>query len=233
MTDDLHALVAGYALDALDRDDQRAFEKHLAVCERCREELAGLREAAAALAFGAAGPAPPPELKGRILAQASGERQTVVPFRRRTRDWTAQLAAAAAVAACAALALGIWAATLKSDLDAARSRGNDGALVAVLAQRGARVVPMSGGGKLAYAPSGSATLVVNVSPAPSGKTYEAWVIEGGKPRRAALFRGRDGASVIRITKPVRAGSVVAVTVERSGGVEQPTRRPLMATGTLA
>jgi anti-sigma-K factor RskA len=233
MPDDHHSLVAPYALDALDEQEERAFEEHLALCERCREELAGLREAAAALAYGVAGPEPPSELKGRILEQARSERQSVVPLTRARRNWTAPLAAAAAVAACAALGLGIWAATLKSDLDAARSKARGDALVRVLVQPGAKFVPMSGGGKLAYAPSGSATLLVSAPLAPSGKTYEAWVIEGGRASQAGLFRGGKSAAAIKITRPVRPGAVVAVTLERSGGVDQPTRKPLMATRTLS
>jgi anti-sigma-K factor RskA len=232
MPDEPHSLVAPYALDALNEEEERSFERHLALCERCREELAGLREAAAALAYGAAGPAPPPELKNRILAQARSERPNVVPIPSPRRNWTAPLAAAAAVAACAALGLGIWAAALESDLDASRSQANKN-LVKVLVQPGAKFVPMRGGGKLAYAPNGDATLVVSTPPAPSGKTYEAWVIESGKATPAGLFSGRQGPSVIRITRPVHPGAVVAVTLERSGGVRQPTRQPLMATGALA
>ena len=72
MATDPHADVAPYALDALDADEERAFEEHLASCEACREELASLREATAALAYGAVGPAPPPELKQRILARREG-----------------------------------------------------------------------------------------------------------------------------------------------------------------
>jgi anti-sigma-K factor RskA len=232
VSDELHSLVAPYALDALDGEEERSFEEHLALCHRCREELAGLREAAAALAYGAAGPAPPPELKDRILAQARAERPNVVPIARR-RNWTAPLAAAAAVAACAALGLGIWAATLRSDLAAARSKARSNALVTVLVQPGAKFVPMSGGGRLAYAPSGSATLLVRTPHAPAGKTYEAWVIESGKAVKAALFDGGNGASVIRIARPVRPGAVVAITLERAGGVDQPTQKPLMATQTLS
>jgi anti-sigma-K factor RskA len=233
MPEELHSLVAPYALDSLDGEEERSFEEHLALCDRCREELAGLREAAAALAYGAAGPAPPPELKDRILAQARAERPNVVPMARPRRNWTVPLAAAAAVAACAALGLGIWAATLKSDLDAARSKAKSNALATVLVQPGAKFVPMSGGGRLAYAPSGSATLLVRAPRAPAGKTYEAWVIESGKAVKAALFDGGNGASVIRIARPVRPGAVVAITLERAGGVDQPTQKPLMATKTLS
>jgi anti-sigma-K factor RskA len=233
MPDDPHSLVAPYALHALDDQEERGFEEHLALCERCREELAGLREAAAALAFGAAGPAPPPELKERILARARSERPNVVPLARRRRDWTAPLAAAAAVAACAALGLGIWAATLKSDLDAARSKARSNPLAAVLVKPGVKLAPLSSGGQLVYAPSGSATLLVDAPPAPKGKTYEAWVIESGRATRAGLFSGGKTPSVIRITRPVHRGAVVAVTVERAGGVAQPTQKPVMATRTLS
>ena len=44
MASDPHANVASYALDVLDKREEREFEEHLASCERCREELAGLRE---------------------------------------------------------------------------------------------------------------------------------------------------------------------------------------------
>jgi anti-sigma-K factor RskA len=235
MPDEPHSLVAPYALDGLNDQEERDFEEHLALCERCRQELAGLREAAAALAYGAAGPAPPPELKQRILAQAQAqaERENVVPLARSRRNWTAPLAAAAAIAACAALGLGIWAATLKSDLDAARSKARRNELAAVLIQPGAKLVPLSGGGKLAYAPSGSATLVVEAPRAPTGKTYEAWVIQSGKVTKAGLFDGGTSPAVIRITRPVHRGAVVAVTLERAGGVDQPTQKPLMATRTLS
>src|ERR1700750_560612 len=107
MATDPHADVASYALDALDPDEEREFEEHLASCEACREELASLREATAALAHGAVGPAPPPELQGRILADAADERPNVVSLPQR-RSWTAPLAAAAAVAAAVAIGVGVY-----------------------------------------------------------------------------------------------------------------------------
>ncbi len=217
MREEAHALVAPYALDALDDDDQRAFEGHLASCERCTEELAGLREAAALLAYGAVGGAPPPALKERILAEARAERPNVVQLSR--RRWTAPLAAVAAVAAAVALGLGIWAATRPVPSDAFAS---------ILAEPGARVVPMGERGALAVAADGRAALALTVPPAPAGKTYEAWVIRDGRPKRAGLFRGREGTSVIEVEHSVRRGVVVAVTLERVGGVDRPTQKPLVA-----
>jgi anti-sigma-K factor RskA len=223
MADDPHSLVAGYALDALEQDEERAFEEHLALCERCRGDLAGLREAAAALAYSSVGPTPPPELKDRILAQARAERPNVVPIRPR-RNWTAPLAAAAAIAAAAAVALGVWGAT--------RSTGSD-PLTSVLSQPGARLVPIGAHGSVAVAPSGDAALALAVPRAPQGKTYEAWVIRGGKATPAGLFAGRNGTSVLTVKVPVRSGSAVAVTLERAGGVSQPTKMPVAQTGSIS
>jgi hypothetical protein len=36
----IHELTAGYALDALDSDERKAYEAHLAQCEHCQQELA-------------------------------------------------------------------------------------------------------------------------------------------------------------------------------------------------
>ena len=224
MAADPHSLVAPYALDALDHDEGRSFEEHLAVCQRCREELAGLREAAASLAYGAAGPAPPPELRERILAQARGERQNVASLPARRRNWTAPLAAAAAVAAAVAIGLGVWTATRPSE---------GSALAKVLGQPGAKLVPMGDSGAVAVAPNGEAAIALRVPQAPSGKTYEAWVIRNGKAAPAGLFRGSNGTSDIEVKRSVPRGSVVAVTIERSGGVNVPTQKPLAATRAIS
>lgn len=221
---DVHSLVAPYALDSLGDGEERDFEQHLATCERCREELAGLREAAASLAYGIAGPEPPTALKERILTQARAERPNVTALPRRRRGWAAPLAAAAALAAAVALGFGVWNATRPETRDA---------FSAVLAQPGAKLVPMDGRGAIAVAPDGTAALAFTVPPAPAGKAYEAWVIQGGTPKPAGLFEGGDGTSVLDIEQPVRRGAVVAVTLERDGGTKRPTQTPLAVSRTVS
>jgi anti-sigma-K factor RskA len=81
-------------------------------------------------------------------------------------------------------------------------------------------------GGVAVAPSGDAALAISVPRAPAGKTYEAWVIRAGQAAPAGLFPGRSGTSVVEMARPVQAGSVVAVTLERAGGVTTPTTKPL-------
>jgi anti-sigma-K factor RskA len=227
----VHELTAAYALDALEADDARAYEAHLRDCERCREELAVLREGADALAWGVESPEPPARLRASILDTAAAERGNVVPLVRRPRLYRAT-AAAAAVAACAAVGLGIWAAVLRHELDRARSARTSAAGAAqILADRSTRRVSLTGGdGVVAVDPAGRAVLVVRALPsAPAGKTYEAWVIpHGGAPKRAGIFSGGDGTTVLRLGADVERGSVVAATLERSGGVAAPTRTPLFS-----
>jgi anti-sigma factor RsiW len=114
---EIHDLVAAYALDAVDDDERMAFERHLETCERCRNELASLRDTAASLAYAAGPTAPPPELRERILDTARQERPNVVPLRPRRSRATSVLGATAAIAAGVAIALGIWNISLHNSLD--------------------------------------------------------------------------------------------------------------------
>jgi anti-sigma-K factor RskA len=197
---DLHELTAAYALDALDADEADAYEEHLGQCEECREELAELNDTAASLAFATVAPAPPARLRAAILDQAAAERTNVVPLRRR-RWVTHGLAAATAVAACAAVILAL---TL--------GRSNNPQIVTLGFTRGA---------------NGNGTLMVSgLDAAPKGKTYEAWVIPKGKaPRPAGLFPGGKTTTVHLHGVPQK-GAVVAVTVEPAGGSPAPTTTPI-------
>jgi anti-sigma-K factor RskA len=68
MSDDIHALSGAYAVDALDDIERAQFERHLAGCETCREEVDGLRAASALLAETTA-VTPSPALRDRVLAE--------------------------------------------------------------------------------------------------------------------------------------------------------------------
>jgi anti-sigma-K factor RskA len=228
-----HELIAGYALDALDADDEARVRELLATSEEAREELRALTEATAAMATATSGPTPRPELRGRILDAARAEPQTVVSLEgyRRSRAVTA-LAATAALAAVAALALGIWGAGASRDLDDARAAlDRQHAIAAVLSDPDAQSVELQeGDGRLVVDGEGDAVLVVNgLGPAPGGKTYELWVSEHGEdPVPAGLFDGGADRDVVRVDEAVNPGAVVLVTVEPAGGVDAPTSEPIVA-----
>jgi len=202
---DPHDLTAAYALDALDPDEAEAYERHLSQCEECREQLAELNESAAALAFGAVAPAPPTRLRTSILDAAAAERSNVVPLLR--RRWVARgLAVAAAAVACIVVGLAVSLSQSTKTQYASMSVSRDA--------------------------SGKATIhVTGLSAAPRGKTYEAWVIPTeGAPRPVALFPGGTSTTA-RLPGRVPQDAVVAVTVERAGGVDKPTQNPILSTPT--
>jgi anti-sigma-K factor RskA len=204
MADDLHDLTAAYALDALDTGERAAYERHLATCERCRAELGDLQGVVAGLAAAADGPAPPAELRGRILDAARAERPNVVPLRPR---WAVPSAVAAVVAACAAVALGLWSLSLRHDLAEAPT------VAALAGANGVAAVSASGRATLAFA---------SLEQPPEGRTYEAWVIVPGRaPQPAGLFRGRT----LVLTRSVPKGATIAITVEPAGGSAAPTTAP--------
>jgi anti-sigma-K factor RskA len=199
---DVHELTAAYALDALDPDEAETYEQHLGQCEECREELADLNETASALAFGAVAPAPPERLRASILDAAAAERTNVVPLPR--RRWVARgLAVAAAAAACIVVGLAV----------ALNTSSQTRTFTLVLN-------------------NGNATLRVSgLEAAGHGKTYEAWVIPTSEvPRPAGLFHG-GGNTMVHLRGTVPHNAVVAVTVERAGGVKAPTTKPIFSTST--
>jgi anti-sigma factor RsiW len=212
----IHELTAGYALDALDPEERRAYEAHLEDCERCREELGSFWETTDALAVAASGAAPSDALRGRILAAAHAEPQNVIPFEPRRSRLVPALGAVAAVAAVVALAIGLWATQLSGDLDDTRlALEREQAVAEVLSDPEARTVALEAGtGRLVVSADGQSVLVLDeLGRAPAGKTFEAWIIEGGTPVPAGIFPGSDGRERIPLEGTVDPGDVVAVTIE--------------------
>lgn len=217
MADDLHQISALYALDVLDAGERVRFEEHLEGCERCRADLAGLRRAASSLAFVEAGPEPPAQLRDRILAGARAEPQNVVALRPRRSVGVSVAAAFAVAATAAAVALGIWAATLNHSL------ANERAASKILRDPLARHIPLGSlPGELVVAPSGDAVLTVALPRPPKGSTYEAWVASPNV-QPAGVFTG----TTFELARRVPRGARVMVTLEHGGGTSSPTSSPLL------
>ncbi|TML61479.1 MAG: anti-sigma factor [Actinobacteria bacterium] len=222
--DALHDLTAAYALNALDAEDAGRYEAHLARCQRCQSELAELSESASALAYAADAPRPSPELRSRILEQARSERPNVVPLRPR---WLRPVIAAAAVAACAAIGLGLWASSLSGKLDRTEADlARQQRVAQILAQPGSHKIAFSRGTLVVGADGKGALLLNQLAEPGSGRTYEAWVADGGAPQPAGLFSGGTTVAV-PLDQPVRAGATVLVTEEKAGGTEAPSRAPFL------
>lgn len=254
--DDVHSLVGAYALNALPRDEEAFFERHLAVCEECSREVAELTATTASLGAAAAEP-PPAGLRDRVLAEAwetPQERPSSAPSPTRTSTPTPTptptpapaaerwgerlrpvLATAAAVVAVALLSLGtavVMLADRTSDLEAELAGAQE--IMDVVSQPDMRVVeldsPAGTQARLLHGAGGDrAALVLDgLEDVSDDQAYQLWVMHGETPSPDRVFRpNEDGRAIVSVDNDVENADAVAVTVEPRGGSQQPTGEILM------
>jgi anti-sigma-K factor RskA len=234
-TADIHALTGAYALDAVSGVERLEFERHLAECESCAQEVHELRETATRLALAAAAP-PPPALKSRVMDQIRTVRQlppetTVTPLRRRSLALKLT-SVAAAVFFAAAVGLGVVVYQQGQQLE---DRVNAAQLEQILRADDAELLKLDnpGGGTVNVAVSRSEDRMLMLSEdlanPPDGRTYQVWTIADGTPRSMGFLEPTDGDTALAVSDFTGA-SVVAVTVEPDGGSPEPTTEPVMAEG---
>jgi anti-sigma-K factor RskA len=207
---------AAYALGALDEREVGAFEEHLAGCERCRSELAAMREAAGSLALAAPPASPPSGLKTRVMAEVRREPSPEPTTRRRRVTGPGWLRPGLALGATAAVAAIVVVVVL------ATGGGTSGRTFA-------GIVHAAGASASIKESSGGAELRVSRLPAPpANRIYQVWLKRSAPvpvPTHA-LFATRTGSvSLPRNLAGVRA---VLVTAEpRPSGSLAPTRSPII------
>jgi anti-sigma-K factor RskA len=246
----IHLLAAGYALDALDPAESLQFEQHLTGCESCRADLAEYAAATGRLAA-VAEQAPPPGMRAAVLARVAATTQlppqvgqatepppddatVVVPLRRRRPVGTVLLAAAAAVLAVAVVGVGWRAVTLSGDLDAARTTAAEVAAVVTAPDAESVSGDIPGGARGAVVTSASldraVVLADGIQPAPAGKVYQLWFINGAGEATSAGFLtpGPDGRAAQVLAGTSASATTIGVTVEPAGGSPAPTTTPILA-----
>ena len=241
-------LLPAYALGAVDGEDLREMESHLATgCAECRRQLdlwqGDLEELAASVE-----PVAPSEMVRRRVQKLAG----APAARPRTSRWPA-------IVAAASLLIAAWAgwrqARLGDELErlgAERDRlaqqvsGLDQQLglaraeadrmaesLAIITSPGSQAIVLAGLGPSPNAKGhtfvnperGKAVFYAFDLPALTpDKTYQLWWIEGGKPVSAGVFQVDErGTGSVRVERaPTGATDAWAVTVEPAGGVPQPT-----------
>lgn len=225
MSDDLHTLSGAYALNAVEPDEAREFERHLSGCQACREEVRELRETAAAMGAAEAGP-PPAGLRARVLAAAARQPQlppvvTHVDAARRRRRLVGLVAAAAAV-------LAVIAGVVTTQVQHGQQLSQPVAAVFHAPDSQSVQVTTSNGGTLTVAVSQRMhEMAVDTHRLPSlGSTqvYQLWEIDGGHAQSAGLVG--DPAAGQAMPLPPRS-SQVAITIEPAGGSPKPTTKPIV------
>ena len=244
--DELQPDYLPYAFGTLTDPELTELRAHLdRGCANC---TAGVRDAGSiAFTLGATvdGPEPPRRLRSRILA-AAGE--STSEERVPSRPWWASpwISAGAAALLTLAIAAGWYGSRARiSQEEVARLRSElDGTRAQTAAMREAfalieapetRAVTFGDGkrpapprGRVFVHPSGVLLIASNLAAPPAGKTFEMWVIRGGKPAPAGLFDADAQGNAIHLFRTAAApNDVVAVTIEPSGGVSAPTSTPII------
>jgi anti-sigma factor RsiW len=238
---DVHALLGAYVLDAVDDLERVAFERHLATCESCRQEADELHAAAARLAEPAAS-APPAELRDRVMVAVRESRQLppgqpLPPGGREapaTRTWRRRALVAVAAAIVAIAAAGASLTFMNRRLD--EERETAASIAAVLGAPDANVSSedIEGGGRASVVSSedrGQAVVVLEGLPElDADHTYQLWYIDDPDAPliRSAGTVGPSGTTGPTLLSEVEDARFVALSVEPSGGSEQPTTAPLTA-----
>lgn len=208
--DRFEALIPAYTLDALDEHERRELESHLSTCDRCRSELRAYQESAASLAYATPLADPPAALRERIVRDAMAELEPRAPRRSRLRRprWVV-VAPVVAAGAAAAIVIAV-----------VPGQGSKTSWVHSATNR----VALSSGKGIVVVSGSRGALLPSLADAPSGRTYEAWVVRDSTPIPAGTFR--TGDRPVLLTVPVRHGDTVAVTVEPGAGSKAPTSTPI-------
>ncbi|MFJ8944629.1 anti-sigma factor domain-containing protein [Streptomyces sp. NPDC102395] len=246
-TTDLHALTGAYALHALHGDERAAFERHLASCDFCGQEVAEFVATAGRLAR-AATVRTRPVMREQVLERITTVRQvppgtTALERVRRTRSGRAlgRWALAACVAAAAAFGgTAVWQyERAQGAVDrAAQAERHAEDVAGVLAAPDARSRSVKAAG-------GRVTLVVSagrdravfaasgMAPPPRDKVYQLWFADGGKMRSAGLMNPGRSSQAVLMEGAVDGASGIGITVEPAGGSKQPTSAPIALLGVPA
>lgn len=239
---ELQELIPAYSLDALSPEEAREVEAHLPACDECQRGLALLRDATVALATGVARVEPPAELRERVLAAVrprgagtarapAGARAPVAAFLARLPVRPLALAAVFLIVVLGGISLSMYqrVTMLKARLTA------DQQVLELMSKPSARMVPMKGAVsadvRFVYdADSGRGALVaMNLQDPGRELVYQLWMLEGGGPTSAGVFRPEAGGpTVVPVLADFRHAMAVAITVERGPtGAPQPTRAPIL------
>lgn len=224
--DDLGA----FALGTLEAKEARAVQAHLSGCEVCRAEVSALEEAVFAIAETSERDVPA-RLRRAIVVRARRDRgaaprrtglAALLESLRRPVPFAVPIGLAILLAISLAAYVG---ARNDSDRYARALSGIAGARVVALAPtgevsgvRGSLVIPADGAAPY---------LILDLPAAPTGKTWEAWLLRGETPLAAGITNDR-GVTTLVLTAPLAAGDGVAVTLEPSGGVDRVTGTPVLA-----
>lgn len=254
--DETHELLGAFALDAVEAHQHDLIEAHLAKCPRCRSDVDGFREVAAALGtsvepvpedlwykissrlpekFDDSSPRMPTLL--HVHTHDLAPRENHRPRRRQgSHRWAVATGAVVSAAAVAAVvALGIGHGDSQGDGGQALGRSATSDVVSALETPGHQVVNLNAPDHAQLAQfvvaNGRGFLVSSKLPAlSSGETYQLWGVVANQPISLGLL-GRSPSHSVFTLAGDSSPTLLGVTVEPAGGSVVPTS-PMLAAGTI-
>ncbi|MFD7663636.1 anti-sigma factor domain-containing protein [Streptomyces sp. NPDC059788] len=236
---DLHTATGAYVLHALPPAERATFERHLAACPACAEEVREFSATTQRLGLAVA-QLPSPEMKDQVLHRIGSVRQQPprTAARGRLQRWNRSvpgLALAACLAAAAAFGgIAVWQHHTAQDArtQAQQARARAGQLSAVLTAPDSKVSSgrlkdgASGTVVVSRARDRAAFIASNLPDLPDARVYQLWFNDGGKMRSAGLLSATGGTGAMVLDGRLGGASGIGVTVEPAGGSEQPTSEPV-------
>jgi len=238
MTADIHTLAGAYALDALTDEEQRLFERHLAVCTSCGQEVAEFRRTAALLGA-AEDEAPPPSLRAGVLAavevtpQARPDSRGAGGLRARVEPLLMPVAASLVLLLLVLSGVVLQQRTRLDQVQTAQQVREE-ALLAVLTAPDAVRLAMAGDGRqgmVLWSPSAATGVLVarGLDALPAGRAYQLWLMRGGVPAPSAVFTPSPGGEAVVALGSIAQGfEAVAVTIEDARGAAAPSGDMVLA-----
>lgn len=234
---EVHSMTGAYACHALEPAERTAFERHLAQCATCAQEMAELQETTAILASAVA-QTPPPRMKAAVDARIAMTRQTPpdavhTPARqvaaRPARRWFTALGwGLAAVVAVLGIRLG----DQQHQINQARQRNDTiSTLLSAPDTRTESVDVRTGrtGAVLVSRSRDEAAITINgLTKLSAGQAYQLWMIGPSGIRSGGVLPHRaEGTAGSLIANSLGDAQTIGLTVEPVGGSSHPTSTPVM------
>lgn len=245
--DDVRDLLAAWALDAVDDVERARVERAVAEDPALADEARALRETAARLAQGSATPAPA-HVRDAVLGALTRVPQTGPatgagtvgeppradeparprPARGAPRAPSVRwLAVAAALVVGAAVPAGV---AYQQHERARQAEQRVEVISGALNEPGAQLVRsgVTGGGQAVAVVAADGRGVVTTSDLPRLRDhdYQLWVVDAAGATSAGVL-GASGGTLTAEVDDVPPGGSLAITVEPSGGSQQPTTTPIV------
>lgn len=220
--------VGAYLLGALEDTERSDFERHIAICHLCHDDVERLRGAAEALPRSVDQYDPPPAVKRALMEHVYAEAGW--PAKARRRQLAERLGLTRprlALATAAVLLVGLLGGYGISQLsDSGGTRTISASVDRTRVGNGSAELVVPAGG-------GAPHLRVSRMPQPpAGQVYEIWLRRGNQIEPGPLFSvDRRGNGAGALPGGLKGVSQVMVTRENAGGAQQPTEAPVVSVKT--